>query len=193
MGFRRLHYRFTKYLRQKVVISDFDNEQQVAMVSMPSLGWFNLKHKLVNSITSLIEQLYYDKPNPHPKISMLIRPKGVEPSEDNSTKQRYINPFLVLGWIQLILGLTRANEPWKNIFNFKNHFCGICDRNVCVYLFHAMGIKCSIFYLSFYRINDYCDCGHGRLATLCINYLNVKRRSRNVFIVIRITLRRCSH
>lgn len=104
---------------KKVVISDFDNEQQVAMVSMPSLGWFNLKHKLVNSITSLIEQLYYDKPNPHPKISMLIRPKGVEPSEDNSTKQRYINPFLVLGWIQLILGLTRANEPWKNIFNFK--------------------------------------------------------------------------
>ncbi|MCJ1667182.1 5,10-methylene-tetrahydrofolate dehydrogenase [Staphylococcus sp. NRL 16/872] len=103
----------------KVVISDFDSEQQIAMISMPSLGWFNFERKLVNSITSLIEQLYYDKPKSHPKFSLFIRPKAVEPSEDDSTKQRYINPFLILGWIQLILGLTRANEPWKNIFNFK--------------------------------------------------------------------------
>lgn len=103
----------------KVVISDFDNEQQVAMLSMPSLGWVNLERKLVKSITSLIEQLYYNKPKSHPNVSLFIRPKAVEPSEDDSTKQRYINPFIVLGWIQLILGLTRANEPWKNIFNFK--------------------------------------------------------------------------
>ena len=34
-------------------------------------------------------------------------------------KRRYINTLFIISWIQLIGGLTRANQPWKNIFNFK--------------------------------------------------------------------------
>lgn len=45
--------------------------------------------------------------------------KAVEPDEDATSKQRYINILFIISWIQLIGGLTRANQPWKNIFNFK--------------------------------------------------------------------------
>ena len=33
-----MYYRFTKYFGNKVVISDFNNDRQVAMLSLPSLG-----------------------------------------------------------------------------------------------------------------------------------------------------------
>lgn len=52
---------------------------------------------------------------PHP----FVRMKSVEPNEDESEKRRYINTLFIISWIQLIGGLTRANQPWKNIFNFK--------------------------------------------------------------------------
>ena len=45
--------------------------------------------------------------------------KAVEPEEDESSKERYINTLFIMSWIQLVAGLTRANQPWKNIFNFK--------------------------------------------------------------------------
>lgn len=103
----------------KVVISDFNNDKQVAMLSLPSLGWIDLRRKLRDSLTSIIEQLYYSTSRVAPKIHPLIHPKAVEPNEDETPKQRYIHRWFILSWIQLILGLTRANEPWKNIFNFK--------------------------------------------------------------------------
>ena len=52
---------------------------------------------------------------PHP----FVRMKAVEPEEDESSKERYINTLFIMSWIQLVAGLTRANQPWKNIFNFK--------------------------------------------------------------------------
>ena len=103
----------------KVVISDYNSEKQVAMLSLPSLGVIDLKRKLIKTVTSLIEQLYYEKPKsknaPHP----FVRMKAVEPEEDESSKERYINTLFIMSWIQLVAGLTRANQPWKNIFNFK--------------------------------------------------------------------------
>lgn len=103
----------------KVVISDYNSEKQVAMLSLPSLGVIDLKRKLIKTVTSLIEQLYYERPKsknaPHP----FVRMKAVEPEEDESSKERYINTLFIMSWIQLVAGLTRANQPWKNIFNFK--------------------------------------------------------------------------
>ena len=103
----------------KVVVSDFNSDKHVAMLSLPSLGFIDLKRKLVKTMTSLIEQLYYNQPKnknaPHP----FVRVKAVEPDEDSTSKQRYINILFIISWIQLIGGLTRANQPWKNIFNFK--------------------------------------------------------------------------
>ena len=103
----------------KVVVSDFNSDKHVAMLSLPSLGFIDLKRKLVKTMTSLIEQLYYNQPKdknaPHP----FVRVKAVEPDEDATSKQRYINILFIISWIQLIGGLTRANQPWKNIFNFK--------------------------------------------------------------------------
>ncbi|MCH4388467.1 5,10-methylene-tetrahydrofolate dehydrogenase [Staphylococcus haemolyticus] len=103
----------------KVVISDFNSEKQVSMLSLPALGWINLERKLVKSMTALVEQLYHNNTKERPKVHPLIKPKAVDPREDESSKRRYINRYFILGWLQLILGLTRANEPWRNLFNFK--------------------------------------------------------------------------
>lgn len=104
---------------KRVVVSDFDNDKQVAMLSLPSLGAIDLKRKLISSITTMIEQLYYNEPLKKPSTHPLIHLRSVEPAEDESAKRRYINTLMLISWIQLICGLTRANKPWKNVFNFK--------------------------------------------------------------------------
>lgn len=106
----------------KVVVSDFNSDKHVAMLSLPSLGFIDLKRKLVKTMTSLIEQLYYNQPKdknaPHP----FVRVKAVEPDEDATSKQRYINILFIISWIQLIGGLTRANQPWKTSLILRKSF-----------------------------------------------------------------------
>lgn len=43
----------------KVVISDFNNDKQVAMLSLPSLGWIDLRRKLRKSLTILFNFTSY--------------------------------------------------------------------------------------------------------------------------------------
>ena len=80
----------------KVVISDYNNDKQVAMLSLPSLGFMSLNSKLVKTVTSLIEQLYYEDPKsknaPHP----FVRMKSVEPNEDESEKDVTLIHYLSL-------------------------------------------------------------------------------------------------
>ena len=59
----------------KVVISDFNSEKQVSMLSLPALGWINLERKLVKSMTTLVEQLYHNNTKERPKVHPLIKPK----------------------------------------------------------------------------------------------------------------------
>lgn len=104
---------------RRVVVSDFNNDEQIAMLSLPSLGWIDLKRKLISSITAMIEQLYYDQSKSKVNVHPLVHVKAVQPSESDRPKQRYINSLFILSWIQVVFGLTRANEPWKTILNFK--------------------------------------------------------------------------
>ena len=71
---------------------------------------------------------------------------------------------MLISWIQLICGLTRANKPWKNVFNFKNYFCSLCDWNICLNFFNAMGTQCYLFTIKIYYLNDYINSWDGRLA-----------------------------
>lgn len=120
----------------KIVVSDFNNKQQAAYISLPALGGFDVKHKLTNAMTSVIEQLYYNQPKQTLNIHPLIRTKAVKFSEGNENadkedkqddeqrdynrhEHRYVNTVFILAWIQLIMGLTRINQPWKAVFNFK--------------------------------------------------------------------------
>ena len=72
---------------KRVVVSDFDNDKQVAMLSLPSLGAIDLKRKLISSITTMIEQLYYNeplkKPSTHPSyIYVLLNLQKMNPLKD---------------------------------------------------------------------------------------------------------------
>lgn len=97
----------------------------------------------------------------------LIKPKAVDPREDESSKRRYINRYFILGWLQLILGLTRANEPWKNLFNFKKIISVAFATGTYVSIFSMpWGVKCSIFNLKIYCLNDYFYIGYGRMVII---------------------------
>ena len=81
----------------------------------------------------MIEQLYYNEPLSKTSTHPFIHLKSVEPEEDESPKRRYINPLMIISWIQLICGLTRANKPWKNIFNFKNYLLPLLQGHMCLF------------------------------------------------------------
>lgn len=151
----------------KVVISDFNNDKQVAMLSLPSLGWIDLRRKLRDSLTSIIEQLYYSTSRVAPKIHPLIHPKAVEPNEDETPKQRYIHRWFILSWIQLILGLTRANEPWKNILISKDYFSCFCNWDLYINFLHALGTEYTVLHSKIYYTYAYCYPRYDRLVTLC--------------------------
>lgn len=85
------------------MISDYNNDKQVAMLSLPSLGFMSLNSKLVKTVTSLIEQLYYEDPKsknaPHP----FVRMKSVEPNEDESEKDVTLIHYLSLVGFNLLV------------------------------------------------------------------------------------------
>lgn len=87
----------------------------------------------------MIEQLYYNEPLSKTSTHPFIHLKSVEPEEDESPKRRYINTFMIIGWIQLICGLTRANKPWKNILTSKKLFLlPLLQGHMCLF-FYAVG------------------------------------------------------
>lgn len=174
----------------KVVISDFNSEKQVSMLSLPALGWINLERKLVKSMTALVEQLYHNNTKERPKVHPLIKPKAVDPREDESSKRRYINRYFILGWLQLILGLTRANEPWKNLFNFKKIISVAFATGTYVSIF-SMPWELSVQYstLRFIVLMIISILGMAGWLLYAHQLFEEKQQSLNVFIAMYITRR----
>ncbi|MBO1199864.1 5,10-methylene-tetrahydrofolate dehydrogenase [Staphylococcus simiae] len=104
----------------QIVVSDVNHSRATAYISLPSLGFLNITHKLTKMISSLMTQFVNNESDHHLKIHPLAYIKKVQDTTQNNDSQyRYINATFIIAWIQLICGLTRANEPWKAITNFK--------------------------------------------------------------------------
>ena len=107
---------------RKAVLSDFNYDEKISLISVPALGVFRNKKKLEELLLHHIEVLYgthdpEDTEKVQPNfISKLIE---VTPEEEGESKHRYVIKSKLGGWIRLVTGMTYLNEPWKELGNFK--------------------------------------------------------------------------
>lgn len=109
----------------RVVVSEFDSQKSVSLISLPALGFFSVKRKLRRMVTHHLEYLYkYNEDSMSFSSRELSSPSVMNisretPIEDNESTNRYIIKSYIIGWLKIILGMTYINEPWSIVTNFK--------------------------------------------------------------------------
>lgn len=109
----------------RVVVSEFDSQKSVSLISLPALGFFSVKRKLRRMVTHHLEYLYkYNEDSMSFSSRELSSPTVMNisretPIEDNESTNRYIIKSYIIGWLKIILGMTYINEPWSIVTNFK--------------------------------------------------------------------------
>lgn len=110
---------------RRAVVSEFDSEKSVSLLSLPALGCFYLKKKLKRMIIHHIQYMYkYNEDSTSFDSSKLSTPAVMNitpetPVEENESTNRYIIKSYFIGWLKIVLGMTSINEPWTIITNFK--------------------------------------------------------------------------
>lgn len=110
---------------KRVVVSEFDSQKLVSLLSLPALGFFILKRKLKRMVIHHLEYLHeYNQNSLSFKSSELSTPTVMNisretPIEDNESTNRYIIKSYFIGWLKITLGMTYINEPWSIVTNFK--------------------------------------------------------------------------
>lgn len=106
----------------KIVISEFNDEKGVSLISLPALGVYQIKKKLQNLLVHHVEVLY-DKETGEQRgdisSEFINKITSVKPSEDQDTNARYILKSAAGGWVRLVAGMTHLNEPLTAITNLK--------------------------------------------------------------------------
>ncbi|CEA01718.1 hypothetical protein BN1048_01466 [Jeotgalicoccus saudimassiliensis] len=109
----------------RVVVSEFDSQKSVSLISLPALGFFSVKRKLRRMVTHHMEYLYkYNEDSMSFSSRELSSPTVMNisretPIEDNESTNRYIIKSYIIGWLKIILGMAYINEPWSIVTNFK--------------------------------------------------------------------------
>jgi hypothetical protein len=106
----------------KVVISEFDYDRKLSLISVPAIGVFRNERKLETLLTHHMETLYNtyseeDTESVQPEF--LSKISEVRAIEEEDARNRYILKSTFGGWMRLIGGMTHLNEPWKEFGNFK--------------------------------------------------------------------------
>lgn len=116
VGITDLPYIYSKH----VIVSELDIHKNIAFLSLPSLGFLNLKKKLSHILFQQIEVLHNNSPNK--SASEYKNEKYYTPiilKEDDYIDIRYIYKSRLIGWLSLVFGMTTINEPWSVVTNFK--------------------------------------------------------------------------
>ncbi|MBM2659768.1 hypothetical protein [Staphylococcus pseudoxylosus] len=111
------------FSNNKTVLSDINLQKQTAMISLPALGLFRIRHKLRSVIIDIISYIYETSKN-RPRKSTFEKfsfPKirKVTPNNEFLNNERYIYNSTAIGMAKTIFGMTYANEPWKAVISFK--------------------------------------------------------------------------
>jgi hypothetical protein len=111
------------FSNSKVVLADVSTDNQTALISLPSLGVYRLKHKFVHALSDIVNYLYKVSINDSTELTFshlaVGNVKQVDPKDHNSTNERYILNSTIIGSIKTVSGMTYANQPWKAIGAFK--------------------------------------------------------------------------
>ncbi|WP_026090217.1 hypothetical protein [Salinicoccus carnicancri] len=106
----------------KVVVSEFNGDKKVSLISVPAIGIISTRKKLRNLIIHHVEQHYDDDPPGGKgaiKSNFMNRISVVDPGEDEASNNRYILKSTIAGWLKLVGGMTYLNEPWTAVSNLK--------------------------------------------------------------------------
>lgn len=130
---------------KKVVVGNLDEPMATGLVSIPALGFIRVKQKLKQCLLYFAETVYLyhneqDKTKRNLNLSLFTRIKpehtildykqendmltedeqeeGDQSSHSKTTTKFILSP-LIISWILLLAGMIRANQPWKEIPNFK--------------------------------------------------------------------------
>jgi len=111
------------FSNSKAVLADVSTDNQTALISIPPLGVYRLKHKFVHALSDIVYYLYNVSINDATELTFnhlaVGNIKQVDPKDHNSTNERYILNSTIIGSIKTVLGMTYANQPWKAIGAFK--------------------------------------------------------------------------
>ncbi|MBY7145134.1 hypothetical protein KFZ56_19120 [Virgibacillus sp. NKC19-3] len=121
---------------KQLVTANANLKEGIAQISIPSFGLFPMRKRIRKTLLKLMENLYagslfelekqkqtragrrkYKKAgkNPFP-ISFTKREEGY--SNQTGADLRYVITSRVIGYSRVLLGMTRANRPWKGFFSF---------------------------------------------------------------------------
>lgn len=112
------------YFKEKrVAVADVDTQNQVALVSIPSLGPFPIKHRTMLVISKILKDIHH-KHEKSEKTSIYRRDKNNkdEQTQEDTEKDsdiQYIIKTKLLGYLCLLAGMTFANRPWTALISFK--------------------------------------------------------------------------
>ncbi|KYH13647.1 hypothetical protein [Staphylococcus kloosii] len=91
------------FSNSKAVLSDVSTTNQTALISLPSLGIYRLKHKFVNALSEIIYYLYSISNNASVELKFsnlsISNIKQVEPNDHNSTDERFVLNSTIIGGI----------------------------------------------------------------------------------------------
>lgn len=131
--------------QRKVIVGNLDEPMAIGLISIPALGLFGVKRKLKQCLLYFAEIIYLHQTNEDYQtkklnLSLFTRVKpirnifddkqendmetqddqeaGDDTSHSKTTTKFILNP-LIISWILLLAGMTRANQPLKEIPNFK--------------------------------------------------------------------------
>lgn len=105
---------------KKIVLSEFDYDEKISLISMPAIGVFRNKNKLKTLLIHHMDVLYDNQETEETEKvqpSFINRISEVESGEDDT--YRYVIKSTVSGWFHLVTGMTYLNEPWTEYGNFK--------------------------------------------------------------------------
>ncbi|MGN5883655.1 hypothetical protein [Staphylococcus simulans] len=94
---------------KKVVVGNLDEPMGTGLVSIPALGFIRVKQKLKQCLLYFAETVY---------LYHNEQEEGDQTSHSKTTTKFILSP-LIISWILLLAGMIRANQPWKEIPNFK--------------------------------------------------------------------------
>ncbi|MCD2137711.1 CopD family protein [Salinicoccus halitifaciens] len=107
---------------KKVVLSEFDYDRKLSLVSVPAIGVFRNKKKLETLLVHHMEILYgkgSEEDTEDVQPDFINRIASVKSIDEEDERHRYILKSTVGGWLRLIGGMTSLNEPLTEFRNFR--------------------------------------------------------------------------
>lgn len=114
------------FSEKDTVLSDINFQENIARVSLPAFGFTPMRSRVKRTVIQIIRELYKhdmkeereksksENPFRFSPIRRITSPVGM-----NETDIRYILKPRINGLLRLLLGMTRANQPWSIISSFK--------------------------------------------------------------------------